>query len=93
MRRIQVNAIVDVIALLVFIPSLISGMVLYLVLPSGTRGGAAFLGITRNQWLNMHDFTSIAFAVLILLHIALHWKFYRNILQCFRAKEKCADDK
>ena len=93
MRRIQVNAVVDVIAFLLFIPSLISGIVLYLVLPSGTRGGAVFLSITRNQWLNMHDFTSITFAVLIVLHIALHWKFYRNIPQCFRAKEKCVNDK
>jgi len=48
MRRITINA---------FVPSLVSGLVLFFVLPSGGgRGGshAVYLGLFRDQWLNMH---------------------------------------
>jgi hypothetical protein len=35
MKKATINALVDLGALVVFIPSLISGLVLYLVLPEG----------------------------------------------------------
>jgi hypothetical protein len=79
MKKVQVNAITDLAALIFFIPSLVSGAVLLWALPSGTPGRALFAGISRAQWLRMHDVTSIVFALLVILHIALHWQFYRNI--------------
>lgn len=52
MRRITINALVNIGCLITFIPLLINGLVLYLVLPSG--GGreisySLYLGITRTQ--------------------------------------------
>ncbi|GEM_PF-411323 len=82
MRRITINALVDIGCLITFIPSLISGLVLYLVLTSGGRRGystSMYIGITRSQWLTMHDYTSLLFAALLILHLLLHWKFFRNI--------------
>ena len=38
MKRITINALVDIGCLITFIPSLISGLVLYFVLPSGGGG-------------------------------------------------------
>jgi hypothetical protein len=82
MKKITVNALVDIGCLITFIPSLISGLVLYLVLPSGGGQGSGrelFLNISRNQWLTMHDYWSLVFAALIIIHLLLHWKFFRHI--------------
>ncbi len=82
MKRITINAIIDIGCLITFIPSLISGLVLYLVLPSGGGRGnsyALYLDIPRFQWLNMHNYSSLVFAALLIIHMILHWKFFRNI--------------
>ncbi|MDD1717837.1 MAG: DUF4405 domain-containing protein [Methanoregulaceae archaeon] len=84
MRRVQVNAIVDLLALITLVPSVITGIVLLIVLPVGSSLRSVFLGITRFQWIRVHDVTSVALAVLIVLHIALHWKFYRKIARILR---------
>jgi hypothetical protein len=94
MKRITINALVDVGCLITFIPSLISGLVLYFVLPTGGGQGSGrilFLGIARNQWVTMHDCTSLAFAALLITHLILHWMFFRNIRKCFisKGKEEC----
>ncbi len=78
-----------------FIPSLISGLVLYLVLPEGGgRGGGwvTYLGIARNQWVTMHNNTSLVFTALLILHLLLHWKFFRYIGRNFKADAKETDD-
>jgi hypothetical protein len=56
MKRVTINALIDIGCLITFIPSLISGLILYLVLPEGGgrgSGWATYLGIARNQWVNM----------------------------------------
>jgi hypothetical protein len=95
MKRVTINALIDIGCLITFIPSLISGLVLFLFLPSGSgRGGnwATWMGIARDQWLNMHNYTSLAFAALLILHLLLHWKFFRNIKKSFKADGKEPDD-
>jgi hypothetical protein len=81
MKRIILNALVDISCLITFIPSLISGLVLYLILPSGTgRGGeVVFLGIIRSQWVTMHNYTGLVFAALLIIHLLLHLKFFLRI--------------
>ena len=82
MKRITINALVDIGCLITFIPSLISGLVLYLVLPEGGgrgSGWATYLGIARNQWVTMHNYSSLVFAALLIMHLLLHWKFFRHI--------------
>ncbi|RXE56825.1 hypothetical protein ABH15_01315 [Methanoculleus taiwanensis] len=93
MRKAVINAFVDAIALILFIPSLISGVVLYVVLPSGGggfRGGTSvasadiFLGIARSDWKDLHTYTSLAFAALIIVHLLLHWRYMRSLGRIFR---------
>jgi len=82
MKRITVNALVDIGCLISFIPSLATGIVLYLFLPSGGgRGGSwvTWMGITRHDWVLWHDIASFAFAALLIIHMLLHGKFFRNI--------------
>jgi hypothetical protein len=94
MKRITINALVDIGCLITFIPSLISGLVLYFVLPSGGgpgSGWATYLGIARNQWVTMHNNSSLLFAALLIIHIVLHSMFFWNIRKCFvsKGKEEC----
>lgn len=82
MKRATMNALVDIGCLITFIPSLVSGLVLYLVLPEGGgrgSGWALYLGIPRNQWVSMHNNTSLVFAALLILHLLLHANFFRHI--------------
>ena len=91
MKRVTINAIVDIGCLITFIPTLITGLVLYLVLPEGGgrgSGWATYLGITRNQWVTMHNYPSLVFAALLIIHLLLHWKFFRNIGGCLSTEEK-----
>ena len=93
MKKITVNALVDLGCLVTFIPSLISGLVLYLVLPSGSGRGSSgiYLGLYRETWLNMHNYSSLVFAALLILHLLLHWNFFRNIRNCLitNTREAC----
>ena len=91
MKRITINALVDIGCLIMFIPSLVSGLVLFLVLPSGGgrgSGWSTYLGIARNEWLTMHDYTSLVFAALLLVHLLLHLHFFKNIGKYLNPKEK-----
>ncbi|MDO9323422.1 MAG: DUF4405 domain-containing protein [Methanoregula sp.] len=91
MKRITINALVDIVCLITFIPSLITGLILYLVLPEGSgRGGgwATYLGIARNQWVTMHNYTSLVFAALLIIHLLLHWNFFRHIGKALKPDAK-----
>jgi hypothetical protein len=96
MKRVTINALVDIGCLIAFVPSLITGLVLYLVLPEGGGRGtgiaASYLGIVRTQWVNIHDYSSLAFAALLIIHLLLHVKFFRNIRGCFSTGEKKSCD-
>ncbi len=88
MKRVTVNALVDIGGLITFIPSLVSGLILYLYLPEGRgQGLATFMGITRNQWITIHDYVSLVFAALLIIHLLLHLTYFRNIGNCFRANK------
>lgn len=92
MKRITVNAIIDIVCLITFIPSLITGLVLYFFLPSGGgKGGSwvTWMGITRHDWVLYHDITSFVFAALLILHLLLHWKFFRHFDRTLNTE--CAD--
>jgi hypothetical protein len=89
MKRITLNALVDIGCLITFIPSTISGLVLYFVLPSRSGPGSGwieFLGIPRNQWVTMHNNSSLLFAVLLILHMLLHWRFFWHISRYLKPK-------
>jgi len=94
MKRIMVNAIVDIGCLITFIPSVITGLVLYLILPEGSGRGnwVTYLGITRNQWITMHNYTSLVFAALLILHVLLHAKFFLHTGRYLRAEGKEPDE-
>lgn len=95
MKRVTLNALVDIGCLVTFLLTLITGLVLYFFLPSGTgRGGSwvTWMGITRHDWVLWHDVASFAFAALLIIHMLLHVMFFWHIGRCFRQteNESCA---
>jgi hypothetical protein len=69
--------------LIIFIPSLVTGILLWLV-PEGYRGGRGagtdlLIGLTRGEWKDLHMVTGIALAAHLLLHLLLHIPSFRNV--------------
>ena len=98
MRRVTINALVDIGCLVTFIPSLITGLVLYFFLPSGGgKGGnwVTWMGISRHDWVLYHDIASFAFAGLLIAHLLLHVKFFlhiRKALNPAEGRDACPDE-
>ena len=74
--------------LVMFIPTVISGLVLYLVLPLGGGPGRSwppYLNIHRGQWMTIYDSFSFAFATLFIIHLILYWIYFRNSEEVFNS--------
>lgn len=88
--KLTLNAAVDLIMLITLIPNLISGIVLYAILPEGVRfgGRALFMGLSRNGWMDLHNHAGFLLVALIVLHLLLHWRYFRALPSCFGNQEK-----
>jgi len=70
----------------------VSGFVLWIALPSGGSGGnhavseAAFLGLTRHTWLDLHDWFAIALIVIVTIHALLHWPWIWRMTKKYFSK-------
>ncbi len=64
-------------ALLAF--ELLSGVLLWFVIPSGqgrgASGSATALGLDRHLWLDLHDWAALMLTAVVIAHIAMHWKW------------------
>ena len=76
-----VNAVVDTLLLVLFVPSLVSALVLFFVLPSGGRGGGlgVLLSVERSTWAAVHDYAGLLFIALMVLHLVLHYRYLRHL--------------
>jgi hypothetical protein len=77
MNRNKINYTVDMLALVTFVITAISGLAIYFFMPEGVRRGGfqEFMGITKNTWVSVHDVVGIIFILLVLLHFILHWQW------------------
>ena len=86
MKKVKFNAIVDIFLAIFSLASAFSGFVLWKILPSsGFRGGrglsviGGFLSLDRHIWLKIHNFTSLAVVILVLVHLILHWQLIKGL--------------
>ena len=83
MRKATQNYILFVILLLFGLLEAVSGFVLWLALPCGSGGrrgtgvedAAAFWGLPRDTWLNLHNWIGLALIVTVVIHLVLHWRW------------------
>jgi hypothetical protein len=62
----------------------ISGFILWFALPSGGGRGRldlTYLGVTRHTWTEIHDWIAIALTVILIIHLALHWKWVARMMR------------
>lgn len=64
-----------------------TGLLIAYRLPPGSRGGHGLsaLGWTRHEWGDLHFWISFAFLALLLIHLALHWRWFWQIASKRRA--------
>jgi hypothetical protein len=70
-----------ILAVTMFLLSLIealSGFLLWLVIPrgGGKRGlEEAFWSLSRDTWIDIHDWAAVGLLVIVIIHIIFHWKW------------------
>ena len=77
-----------ILALVTLLVQAASGAILWFVLPrgGGNRGSIESTFIwERHTWMDIHEWAGVAFLVLIVIHIYLHWKWmYRQTKSLFK---------
>ena len=80
MKKLARNIIVDILMLAAMATVSGSGYLLDEV----CRRGVTFLGMGRRTWIDIHLWSGIVIVVLLILHIALHWKmvdgFFKKVI-------------
>jgi hypothetical protein len=75
LRKVTRNYIIAAVMGLLGLIQLVSGIILWQVLPGGYRGGAdggTFLW-ARSTWVDIHTWSALVLAAIVIVHIILHW--------------------
>lgn len=64
-----------------------TGLLLAFRMPPGSRGGRGLeaFGLGRHEWGDLHTWISYAFMATIVLHLALHWRWFWQVAARRRA--------
>ena len=93
MNKIKIKYAVDLITLISFVITAISGLALKFFMPSGVRQGRLqeFLGIQKGVWSEMHDIAGIIMIIFALIHVIMYWKMFICMTKNFFKKneEQC----
>ncbi len=89
-RKFSWRAFASVLTGLSFIGMTFTGVILFVVPPGRIANwtGWTLLGLTKDQWIGLHDWFSIVFIIGAVVHIYLNWKpllgyFKSNISKSF----------
>lgn len=81
MKKTDWQYLVDTLLFLCIVSITIIGFLMGLVIPKGPASLEStkyFLGLHRHQWGNIHFYLSIAFVILVIIHLTLSWKWVKN---------------
>ncbi len=95
MKKVQFNAVVNMVGFMAFLVLAVTGLVELLLLPPGTGGrGAgrapslAVLGLGRHDWGDIHNLAGIVFLAVVGLHLVLHWRWIRCLPKLLAATRR-----
>jgi len=81
----KINALIDILLFILFIPTAVSSFILYFYLPSGGGKVASEIwGLTRHNWTEIHYYIGFAFIALMVIHLLFHWKWIKNLNKILR---------
>jgi len=78
-KKVTQNYILVALLFLGSLVEAVSGFVLWFVLPHVGGGGRfrgaerEFWGVSREMWVDMHDWAAVALIVIVVVHIIMHW--------------------
>jgi hypothetical protein len=83
MARVKELYITAVILFLLFIFEVLSGCVIWLIIPRGgfdyynmlAGWGRTFWGLQRNVWADLHGWVAVTIAAIIIIHLILNWRW------------------
>ena len=81
MTRTDWKYLVDTLLFLCIVGIAFIGLLLGLVIPKGPKAAESakyFLGLHRHQWGNIHFYLSLAFIILVIIHIVLSWSWIKG---------------
>lgn len=79
--KITLNRVLNLLLWLNFCALTGTGLLLAFRLPPGSRGGAGLraIGLNRHQWGDWHSWIGYAFLALMVVHLALHWRWFWQV--------------
>jgi cytochrome c553 len=98
MSKAKANAVVDLMALVAFLALTTTGLVLRWPLPPGSgrlavesghpdRGVVLLWGLDRHQWGALHYWTAVVMAVILVVHLLLHYKWISHMIRGKRSEQ------
>ncbi|MBN2376564.1 MAG: DUF4405 domain-containing protein [Sedimentisphaerales bacterium] len=80
MRKNTWNFWIDLLILLVFTAEVWTGLLMRFILPPGQGRGRSWTlwNLNRHDFGDIHFYLALAFIILILIHIGLHWAWLCN---------------
>ncbi len=77
MNKAKLNYLVDASIAVLFTVVSITGLILFFFLPSGLKQGGSreVLGIAKQVWTQIHDWSGIILVAFISAHFILHWQW------------------
>lgn len=95
MNKPKINYTIDLLALISFLITALSGLAIKFFMPSGVRQGRLqeFLGIQKGIWSEIHDWFGILFIILTIIHLILHWEWVVCMTKNMFKADKCENNK
>ena len=81
MKRSEWQYLIDTLLFIFMMGIVLIGLLLGLLIPEGpsvAENSKYFLGLHRHAWAHIHFYLSIAFIILLLIHLMFSWKWIKN---------------
>jgi|AntAceMinimDraft_17_1070374.scaffolds.fasta_scaffold31365_2 hypothetical protein len=90
MDKVKLNYIVDALMAVSFTVATMAGLILFFFLPSGLKQGGSqeVLGIAKQGWIQVHNWSGIILIVFVLTHLTLHWRWIALLTKNIFKKNK-----
>jgi len=77
MGKSKTNYFIDLLMLIFFVINAITGLIIFFFLPTGVKKGGyqEFLGIIKQNWVDLHNWSGLLLLLLVLIHLILHWNW------------------
>ena len=86
MKRAKFNYLVFIAQVLVTLLLIVSALLLWFAFPRGYF-------MTRELWVDIHKWSGVALAALVLIHVARHWNWFACMTKQYLSSLRCVLDR